>query len=288
MVINLNFNPRSPCGERHRPGGGGVRREHFNPRSPRGERRNGICELLALYSFQSTLPAWGATNFSATVSRFVRFQSTLPVWGATLLPGSVMIFLSFQSTLPVWGATTSCLTHSQPLYDFNPRSPCGERLEAYVQCGDWLPISIHAPRVGSDVTNPDSRLQLPISIHAPRVGSDSRLGVIDGSILISIHAPRVGSDHGFSRPGAVGGYFNPRSPCGERLLVATAFRSTSLFQSTLPVWGATSCSIGGSSDRMISIHAPRVGSDDKSSASRSDRRHFNPRSPCGERPPKIA
>ena len=34
----------------------------------------------------------------------------------------------FQSTLPVWGATLAGATASISPRDFNPRSPCGERL----------------------------------------------------------------------------------------------------------------------------------------------------------------
>ncbi len=56
-------------------------------------------------------------------------------------------------------------------------------------------------------------------------------------------------------------YFNPRSPCGERR--ATEFPSCSLskFQSTLPVWGATLFKFYPTFCILISIHAPRVGSD---------------------------
>ena len=67
------------------------------------------------------------------------------------------------------GAEVAALT------DFNPRSPCGERL-AFVSFGiSPSRISIHAPRVGSDTLA--SRLlwmATKISIHAPRVGSDAR------------------------------------------------------------------------------------------------------------------
>ena len=38
---------------------------------------------------------------------------------------------------------------------------------------------------------------------------------------ISIHAPRVGSDYLDYPLGGGDEYFNPRSPCGERLVVAT-------------------------------------------------------------------
>ena len=81
-------------------------------------------------------------------------------------------------------------------------------------------------------------------------------------------------------------YFNPRSPGGERLtcwwryLCLTVFQSTlpgwgatrppvrrhpgKRFQSTLPGWGATREKGADHRGRQISIHAPRVGSDRRS------------------------
>ena len=56
---------------------------------------------------------------------------------------------------------------------------------------------------------------------------------------ISIHAPRAGSDQWVSQLAPRDSYFNPRSPCGERLLT------------TLVLLNRFS----------ISIHAPRAGSD---------------------------
>ena len=57
-----------------------------------------------------------------------------------------------------------------------------------------------------------------------------------------------------------------------------------LFQSTLPVWGATRLSLELGRVHFISIHAPRVGSDYKSGVHAHRYTYFNPRSPCGERP----
>ena len=80
-------------------------------------------------------------------------------------------------------------------------------------------------------------------------------------VAISIHAPRVGSDKAFQCVQVRRLDFNPRSPCGERLYMGIALTQVVLFQSTLPVWGATIHS--------ISTHIKY--------------RYFNPRSPCGER-----
>ena len=79
-----------------------------------------------------------------------------------------MLFARFQSTLPVRGATMGRESVLVP-----------------------LPISIHAPREGSDA-----------GPHQP-----DRLGA-----GISIHAPREGSDVGCSSTRSPVFNFNPRSP----------------------------------------------------------------------------
>ena len=56
-------------------------------------------------------------------------------------------------------------------------------------------------------------------------------------------------------------YFNPRSPDGERRRLDYGVRETVAFQSTLPGWGATSGAAERPASPQISIHAPRMGSD---------------------------
>ena len=80
-------------------------------------------------------------------------------------------------------------------------------------------------------------------------------------------------------------YFNPRSPCGERPGRHGSTVAVIPFQSTLPVWGATSAVADLGKILEISIHAPRVGSDGGKAANRFDLQDFNPRSPGGERQP---
>ena len=55
--------------------------------------------------------------------------------------------------------------------------------------------------------------------------------------------------------------FNPRSPCGERPASSTTALSSGRFQSTLPVRGATWVVAAHCRQMLISIHAPRAGSD---------------------------
>ena len=101
--------------------------------------------------------------------------------------------------------------------NFNPRSPHGERRQLIICLTDRRIISIHAPRTGSDQKVCPIDLDAEISIHAPRTGSDAK--VVGGHAErfgISIHAPRTGSD--MRRPAwrTCRSYFNPRSPHGER------------------------------------------------------------------------
>ena len=100
-------------------------------------------------------------------------------------------------------------------------------------------------------------------------------------------------------------YFNPRSPCGERLSPNAIRAIAKLFQPTLPMRGATAHIPPADPYPPISTHAPHAGSDETTKArttallisthaphagSDMDRwrqvstaKNFNPRSPCGER-----
>ena len=169
----------------------------FNPRSPCGERRNDRASLRQMLTFQSTLPVWGATSVVSKLdgitqdfnprspcgerrsSDFLRavsgrFQSTLPVWGATgkvNIPAipfiisihaprvgsdfcSIWVIFSkhkFQSTLPVWGATELqqrypallLFQSTLPVWGATGRSPCGGRCAADFNprspCGERQP-----------------------------------------------------------------------------------------------------------------------------------------------------
>ena len=124
--------------------------------------------------------------------------------------------------------------------DFNPRSPCGERRgfrSPATICGY---ISIHAPRVGSDY-NMISHVRINIYFNPRSPCGERRHNASNHNYQapISIHAPRVGSDGRPHGRVAANSDFNPRSPCGERQRSGWEKSSKRLFQSTLPVWGAT-------------------------------------------------
>ena len=62
---------------------GGSYIQNFNPRSPCGERHPGDRYYGTNWIFQSTLPVRGATSVSTVIMPMYQFQSTLPVRGAT-------------------------------------------------------------------------------------------------------------------------------------------------------------------------------------------------------------
>ena len=80
-------------------------RRHFNPRSPRGERRCRPLQSPEENRFQSTLPVGGATDGRNLLEDIIRISIHAPRGGSDCF--------RFQSYFL--------------LYNFNPRSPWGER-----------------------------------------------------------------------------------------------------------------------------------------------------------------
>ena len=104
----------------------------------------------------------------------------------------------------------------------------------------WF-ISIHASRVGGDA---DARQAHPasgdISIHASRVGGDTRTTNVLRYELISIHASRVGGDNKIIAREYLRGEFQSTPPGWEATIVAPDSVLEKLaFQSTPPGWEAT-------------------------------------------------
>ena len=159
-----------------------------------------------------------------------QFQSTLPGWGATLEDLGYPISDEISIHAPRMGSDGTACCRVSADCNFNPRSPDGERLWAITGNYNAQVISIHAPRMGSDRDGVHKFRQLLISIHAPRMGSDpTKRLMISHGVRISIHAPRMGSDPAMVR----------RSPDGERPGDGSPLPGRSIFQSTLPGWGAT-------------------------------------------------
>ena len=170
---------------------------------------------------------------------------------------------------------------------FNPRSPYGERLaDEFCLMGKKI-FQSTLPLRGATKDVYTSLGWQPISIHAPLTGSDYQFAATAG--ISRDFNPR--SPYG-ERPrnyNTCNGRrnFNPRSPYGERPIPEKNVIHLQLFQSTLPLRGATKSQDRSIPAPGISIHAPLTGSDGNASFPCLWQGYFNPRSPYGERPPPV-
>ena len=112
----------------------------FNPRSPRGERRlHGLFHGFGWPSFQSTLPARGATSTHRKyAARISHFNPRSPRGERRNCQICLRRKSSFQSTLPARGATLPARRRLPPRgSNFNPRSPRGERRSTRSRSSGW-------------------------------------------------------------------------------------------------------------------------------------------------------
>ena len=236
----------------------------------------------------------------------------------------------FQPTLPLRGATTCTWTCARMRVCFNPRSPCGERPVFWLASTIASTVSTHAPLAGSDQLVVPFQAVLGVSTHAPLAGSDLPTDVWGPDFFkfqptLPLRGATAGRTHDANntmwfqptlplrgaterRPGPRRAYacFNPRSPCGERLLRAEAqpvevvvsthaplagsdmsldqfLKLATRFQPTLPLRGATQSQTHDSSHVRFQPTLPLRGATTHPSGSLFPMSGFNPRSPCGER-----
>ena len=193
------------------------------------------------------------------------------------------------------------------MWNFNPRSPHGERLLEQTREIKVTAISIHAPRTGSDRYAIEDILRLQISIHAPRTGSDVRKlkALTRDEFAFQSTLPARGATS-TSRIYLLYWSFQSTLPARGATVSLDTLVGRDEFQSTLPARGATSWAefaprwwkhfnprsphgerrVGQRSRRAggsISIHAPRTGSDRVPRPAFMHQSNFNPRSPHGER-----
>ena len=237
------------------------------------------------------------------------FQSTPPVWGATpICPSSICnISIHFNPRPPCGGRRAGAECGGTPAGISIHAPRVGGDLEVGFKV-DSLHISIHAPRVGGD--HPCAWCSPPYRYFNPRPpcgGRHTSVGEVLLRFEISIHAPRVGGDSIMAYRQLVKRDFNPRPPCGGRLGPPSDAQKSTLisihaprvggdfsgignaigsviFQSTPPVWGATSPGQSRTYSRLFQSTPPVWGATAAPPRPRCPFHHFNPRPPCGGRP----
>ena len=151
MATTIDFNPRSPYGERPIPSSPRSVRSYFNPRSPQGERLStAICPPYAVHfnprsphgerhgvslkrctnrAISIHAPRMGSDTLNSMKEEKDHISIHAPRMGSDESPVIINPVVQFQSTLPAWGATFDNLPTLSAQFI----------------------ISIHAPRMGSDL-----------------------------------------------------------------------------------------------------------------------------------------
>ena len=243
-------------------------RGNFNPRSPCGERRLGLKALRSRFIFQSTLPVGGATSpYRASYLSHGLFQSTLPVGGATGRRDEDSRIQKISIHAPRGGSDFMCHSNKSSRRGFQSTLP-----------------------VGGATESPKRRSYKMLFQSTLPVGGATLMARTTGTrwIIFQSTLPVGGATSASTSGRPRQPDFNPRSPWGERQVCPPSRYLGELFQSTLPVGGATVFPGCGQVVPQISIHAPRGGSDGPLPFRQLPDRHFNPRSPWGERPYRIA
>ena len=232
------------------------------------------------------------------------FNPRSPQGERPIIPYHTNLINEFQSTLPARGATFLTLAIFFAGINFNPRSPQGERLSLFriilVQ-KNFNPRSPQGERRwGRDrrcpaaYFNPRSpqgerlslfRIILVQKNFNPRSPQGERRWGRDRRCPAAYFNPRSpqGERPAKARHIAVAGYFNPRSPQGERRPVDVSTRKEDIISIHAPRKGSDGIGNLVSHDFPISIHAPRKGSDCTRPSHGNRECNFNPRSPQGER-----
>ena len=282
------FYPRSPCGERRRLMSFWLfGRLFLSTLSLRRATVFSFCLSVFDFLFLSTLSLRRATKIlPACCIHLLYFYPRSPCGerhgGFHKINCQLMVFLS---TLSLRRATGTSYSRKNPLRNFYPRSPCGERRRPICKYG--LPLiflSTLSLRRATIAWSPDRQARAFLSTlslrratlevlyaDGPTMQFLSTLSLRRATccrqqgrrrIVISIHALLAESDAPNKYDGGPGGYFYPRSPCGERL------------PAPAPTQPPTT----------ISIHALLAESDSLWVVVVRRFHDFYPRSPCGERP----
>ena len=217
----------------------------------------------------------------------IRFQPTRPLRGATTAPSTSTETKTISTHAPLAGRDGLDLSDQRHDVHFNPRAPCGARHlidQLHVLITDFNPRAPCGARPSSGASSASVTRFQPTR-------------------------PLRGATRYQQQDQRARQYFNPRAPCGARQDGSLAVETLYLFQPTRPLRGATQRRPAFLVETAgISTHAPLAGRDEEAAQMARTRRkfqptrplrgatqqggrmswdgyNFNPRAPCGARPP---
>ena len=160
------------------------------------------------------------------------------------------------------GATRLHVTKGHLQGDFNPRAPCGARLFSALRSSIRTAFQSTRPMRGATCAQYGASCLEGISIHAPHAGRD---------VCTPLNCSWLCN-------------FNPRAPCGARLIQMGSNALTLAFQSTRPMRGAThGAGSHRKGDENFNPRAPCGARRCTIFKTKTGMINFNPRAPCGAR-----
>ena len=145
---------------------------------------------------------------------------------------------------PLTGSDGMAFKLTSSSQNFNPRSPYGER-HSYRTSFFWTAyFNPRSPYGERRHVYPSIFTTCGFQSTLPLRGATKKALKLTGQLCISIHAPLTGSDKWTNAASGIWSYFNPRSPYGERLGMCPDTFYRKIFQSTLPLRGATLTHLG--------------------------------------------
>ena len=257
---------------------------HFNPRPPCGGRPFGLQHFMRLDYFNPRPPCGGRQPFADYYAVYDGFQSTSSMWRTTVTVSSaagasaISIHVLHVEDDPI------VVTMPPNGENFNPRPPCGGRLEHLQPNFTIVNFNPRPPCGGRPRRHPQNRS----SGKFQSTSSVWRTTTTGPLYLLNL------------------AHFNPRPPCGGRPHKHPQSRSFAKFQSTSSVWRTTVLTFYKRVNLEISIHVLRVEDDGSTVAVRGvsleisihvlrveddiirtpcimGMAYFNPRPPCGGR-----
>ena len=186
--------------------------------------------------------------------------------------------------VPLAGHDRQHRQRHHPCQNFNPRAPCGARLNDADAMQVNEEFQSTCPLRGTTPRKREVHCLLRISIHVPLAGHDQLLvETLMPPITISIHVPLAGHDHYLAgvREVAVISIHVPLAGHDPQALLSVG--ATPKISIHVPLAGHDRRDLAISPPLEISIHVPLAGHDKIPRGGRSPPRDFNPRAPCGAR-----
>ena len=257
---------------------------NFNPRTPCGVRQRAADRRPVYHSFQSTHPLRGATRLAVSVCSAAAISIHAPLAGCDsryIRPARRAMNFNPRTPCGVRLNNPFILLSCE---NFNPRTPCGVRPpEGEVISRELQFQSTHPLRGATKQMNDDGSALEFQSTHPLRGATRrARLRRQRHRVFQSTHPLRGATPHEVLH-GESRGDFNPRTPCGVRRARGVRLVGAFHFNPRTPCGVRLYRCFPRRSIRHFNPRTP-CGVRPGSARSLPLRAYFNPRTPCGVRP----